>query len=859
MFRWRLAGILALAVLVGGLAVWAGSWPASGQSGSFTITVDEVEPANLDVAPVDDECPVEAPCKTLNEISLTETGQPIPGIIVVVPPEFEGASGLDIANGTVVVKVSAVVTGNLGAGCVNVLPVGPANLFDGGLKGEVPDDGTDAALRDANVWPTRLESDPVVAALGPENIVRRATGSALVIVLQVPVNLLYFDVPGGAFGLPGGTYVVSVIGDPTAPLAIETCQPFSTTVLNLGQTAGGQTLLACTAGGTHTFTSALRDAVTGEIIGTFTDTATCTGGPPTNTPTNTPVPPTVTPTPTPTATSTATSTPTPTATATPVPAYSITSPDTGGDVGWYTSLALDAGGNPVVSYWDATNSDLRVLHCDDPNCAAGAESITSPDAADSVGLTSALALDAAGNPVAGYWDATNNDLKVLHCDDPNCADGGESITSPDTVGNVGISVWLVLDASGNPVVSYYDVSNADLKVLHCNDPNCAGGDESITSPDTEGDVGQSTSMVLDADDNPVITYRDLTNGDLKVMHCNDPNCAGGDESITTPDTEDGRSTSMLTLDANGNPVISYWGLASSDLKIMHCNDSNCAGGDESITSPDTEGEVGRQTSLALDAEGNPVVSYYDITNGDLKVMHCNDPNCAGDDESIVSPDTGGNVGRFTWLALDATGNPVVAYYDVTNGDLKVLHCATTTCGALPPTPTPTATPTATPCPDNDGDTICDDVDPDDDNDGCSDEEELAGASPPRPGSTGAYNPLAWYDFYDVPAPARPDMTPNGPKNKAVTMADVVAVLVYVGTYDGDGGSSNPNGVAYDSVKGSCDWDADTVPDKEGVCYDRSPSPLPNPPNDAGSPNGAVNMADVGVVLAQVGLECSGPP
>ena len=187
------------------------------------------------------------------------------------------------------------------------------------------------------------------------------------------------------------------------------------------------------------------------------------------------------------------------------------------------------------------------------------------------------------------------------------AQAAPSIVAVDTAGLVGRYPSLVLDGVGNPVISYHTGwPNYDLAVAHCNDPNCAGGDESIVAVDTAGNPGQWISLVLDGGGNPVISYYDVTNGDLKVAHCNDPNCTGGGESIVAIDTA---------------------------------------------------GDVGMYTSLALDGVGNPVISYYDVTNGDLKVAHCNDPNCVGGGESIVAVDTAGNVGQFTSLVLDGVRQP----------------------------------------------------------------------------------------------------------------------------------------------------------------------------------------------------------
>ena len=69
-------------------------------------------------------------------------------------------------------------------------------------------------------------------------------------------------------------------------------------------------------------------------------------------------------------------------------------------------------------------------------------------------------------------------------------------------------------------------------------------------------------------------------------------------------------------------------------------------------------QSGNTHPLPLDANGNPHISYYDVTNGDLKYAFFDTA------WHIETVDTNGDAGKFTSLALDADSKPHISYYDV---------------------------------------------------------------------------------------------------------------------------------------------------------------------------------------------------
>ena len=133
----------------------------------------------------------------------------------------------------------------------------------------------------------------------------------------------------------------------------------------------------------------------------------------------------------------------------------------------------------------------------------------------------------------------------------------------------------------------------------------------------------------------------------------------------------------VAIGSNGFPVIAYYGFtASSELgvKIDVCSDATCSSKTSVNVDEYTGGE--QYLSLAIGNDGNPIVAYYDHINTDLKVAACGDAQCSTFTSTTLSE--GG--GRHNDIAIGANGNPVISY-TAGDADPNLAICADPTCSS----------------------------------------------------------------------------------------------------------------------------------------------------------------------------------
>ena len=236
---------------------------------------------------------------------------------------------------------------------------------------------------------------------------------------------------------------------------------------------------------------------------------------------------------------------------------------------------------------------------------------------------------------------------------------------PDEVYN-DIGSWLGMELmpSGKPAVSYHDKTKGGLgfAIGTIGETEVKWELEEVDGYPSEdglnpGTRGTHTDLAIASDGTVHISYRDESNKGLRHAKRSPDGTwelgIGGSGSGASPDIGE---WSSIVLDATENPIISYYDKGAGALRVSHYTGTGFSS--EVVD----EGGVGEYSDLLL-VDGIEYIAYYDATNGDLKLA-------VGQEGSYTTEvvDSEGNVGKWPSLAMQGD-NFVIAYQDVDNQDL----------------------------------------------------------------------------------------------------------------------------------------------------------------------------------------------
>lgn len=228
------------------------------------------------------------------------------------------------------------------------------------------------------------------------------------------------------------------------------------------------------------------------------------------------------------------------------------------------------------------------------------------------------------------------------------------------------------------MITYLDVTDGDLKLYDCFDAECASG--AARALDTANSVGFYNSVIIRDDGRPYISYYDATTVDLKVYNCANTACDSGQAIFAATSSGAIGLFTSVEIGPSGNANIAFYNESNDDLAILNCGNENCDSGNTGRVL-DFQGSTGFYASMGLRSNNNPLIAYQQVGNNILRLYDCDDSQCTtGTPKSLDDLADLPFVSHF-YLSLVVRNDDraVISYWDQDQGALKFYLCADTNC------------------------------------------------------------------------------------------------------------------------------------------------------------------------------------
>lgn len=350
-----------------------------------------------------------------------------------------------------------------------------------------------------------------------------------------------------------------------------------------------------------------------------------------------------------------------------------------GNVGQYNAISIGLDGFPVISYQDVTNSKLKVAKCVNVACAGTPVVTTVDGSANALGNNTSITVPPDGLPIIAYRDTSAN-LRVAKCANPDCS--GTATTTP--LGAGGFVASIAIAGDGLPVIVHSTTFAGPSKIVKCGNAAC-------TASTTISVSTQLLSVAVGADGVPVA----VGGSAVGFFRCTDVLCTAITSGrLPAPGVT---AATSLAIGSDGQPVASFRdGTGASDpFMVARCRDAACYSANASgtvatVATNAANNTFDYSTSIAIGADGLPVVAIFDPEVATLRVVRCATSDCQGiasTSTPVTLPPSGpSGIGQYRLhlsLAIGNDGLPVISYYDAPNRSLRVLKCANASCTTGP--------------------------------------------------------------------------------------------------------------------------------------------------------------------------------
>lgn len=231
---------------------------------------------------------------------------------------------------------------------------------------------------------------------------------------------------------------------------------------------------------------------------------------------------------------------------------------------------------------------------------------------------------------------------------------------------------LVLDSKQRPRISYVDHGTSKgAKLRYMFWEGGAEWTKQAASPATDAAVGYYSSIALDAQDHPTLSYYDYDgpSGIGFLLRLRSVSLVDNHWEVRMVDRQPGSGKfNSMAMDSKGRPHIAYANVKSEYMSLRYATWDGEAWKTEVLEG--IKEPVGMwSVNLILDDQDNPHIAYTDVSHRLVKYA-------TRKKGGAWKLDTVDRISREAYpdrngIALDSLGNPYISYYDIGRGTLKI--------------------------------------------------------------------------------------------------------------------------------------------------------------------------------------------